>query len=139
MTPQNAGYLSQADTPLSRHLAPAGSLFQTGLFFPSYRQFLSAHLSSGLAMHWLAFPAAVVLYRISISRTAACDVAFGFMLAAAAILSLFPHMPEPLHRIDMFYLALGGAAALLVQSPPRRYAGSLLVCAGLLISIHACL
>src|ERR1035441_6978323 len=56
MTPQNAGYLSQADTPLSRHLAPAGSFFQTGLFFPSYRQFLSAHLSSGLAMHWLAFP-----------------------------------------------------------------------------------
>ena len=90
-------------------------------------------------MHWLAFPAAVVLYRISISRTAACDVAFGFMLAAAAILSLFPHMPEPLHRIDMFYLALGGAAALRVQSAPRRYAGSLLVCAGLLLSIHACL
>jgi hypothetical protein len=120
-------------------LAPAGSLFQTGLFFPSYRQFLSAHLSSGPAMHWLAFPAAVVLYRISISRTAACDVAFGFMLAAAAILSLFPHMPEPLHRIDMFYLALGGAAALRVQSAPRRYAGSLLVCAGLLLSIHACL
>src|ERR1017187_4019412 len=131
--------LSQADTPLSRHLAPAGSLFQTGLFFPSYRQFLSAHLSSGLAMHWLAFPAAVVLYRISISRTAACDVAFGFMLAAAAILSLFPHMPEPLHRIDMFYLARGGAAGLRVQSAPRRYAGSLLVCAGLLLSIHGCL
>jgi hypothetical protein len=58
---------------------------------------------------------------------------------AAAILSLFPHMPEPLHRIDMFYLALGGAAALRVQSAPRRYAGSLLVCAGLLLSIHACL
>src|ERR1039458_3779700 len=108
------------------------------LFFPSYRQFLSAHLSSGLAMHWLAFPAAVVLYRISISRTAACDVAFGFMLAAAAILSLFSHMPEPLHRIDMFYLARGGSAALRVQSAPRRYAGSLLVCAGLLLSIHGC-
>ena len=120
-------------------LAPTGSLFQSGLSSPLYPQLLSAHLSSGLAMQWLAFPATVVLYRLSISRTAACDVAFGFMLAAAAMLSLFPHMPQPLHRIDLFYLALGGAAALLVQSPPRRYAGSLLVCAGLLISIHACL
>jgi transposase-like protein len=74
----------------------------------------------------LAFPAAVVLYRISISRTAACDVAFGFMLAAAAILSFFPHMPEPLHRIDMFYLALGGAAALRVQSANKVAVAGLL-------------
>jgi hypothetical protein len=120
-------------------LVPVGSLFQTGLSAPTYAQLLSAHLSGGTAMRWLALPAAVVLYRLSINRTAACDVAFGFILTAAAVLSLFPQMPDPLHRVDMFYLALGGTAALLVQSPPQRYLGSLLACTGLLLSMHACL
>jgi hypothetical protein len=85
-----------------------------------------------LGMHWLVFPATVVLYRFCIQRTAACDVAFGFMLTAVTVLSFLSGMPQPLHRIDIFYLALGGAAALLVQSPPKRHFGSLAISASLL-------
>jgi hypothetical protein len=107
-------------------LVPGGSLFQRGFFSTSHLGAFSAPLSAGLAIHWLAFPVAVVLYRLCIRRTDACDVAFGFMLTAGAVLSFFPHMPEPLHRGDMFYLALGGAAApgpIPSAAPPWLPAG----------------
>lgn len=85
------------DTPVLSQTAPAGRL-------------------------WLIFPAGVILWRMAARRTAAPDIAFVLLLAAGATLSFFPWMPWPLQEIDLFYLAIGGAAALFAQS-----AGTLLL------------
>jgi hypothetical protein len=116
---------------------PAGSLLQAGLFSEVYSGPGPASLPEGLGIRWLVFPVAVVLYRFWIHRISACDIAFAFMLGAVAALSVIPHMPEPLHRMEIVYLGLGGAAALLAQTPPKRYFGCLLICASLLGPLFA--
>jgi hypothetical protein len=83
---------------------------------------------SGMA--WLMFPAAVVVYRFHIRKMAASDIAFGLMLITVSVLSFLTHMPQPVHRIDIFYLSSGGAAALLAQAPPQRYLGGFLYARG---------
>lgn len=75
---------------------------------------------AGTGMNWLILPVAVVFWRVFSGRSASSDIAFVFLLTAAPLLSLFPQMPQPLHRVDLFYLSVGGAAALLAQSPGNR-------------------
>lgn len=76
----------------------------------------SASLLTVASVWWLALPLAVGLYRSFLKRTSAPDAAFSFMLFAVTALSFIPHMPQPLHRIDIFYLAIAGSAALFAQT-----------------------
>jgi hypothetical protein len=69
---------------------------------------------------WLVFPAVVLGWRYVTRRTTASDIAFGLLLTGGAALSCFPRMPQPLRPIDLFYLSVGGAAALVVQTVTQR-------------------
>lgn len=91
-----------------------------------YSQLWPASRPDRSGMAWLMFPAAVVVYRLHARRMAASDIAFGLTLITVSVLSFLPHMPQPLHRIDIFYLSSGGAATLLAQPPPKRHLGGFL-------------
>jgi hypothetical protein len=112
-------------TPMTLCIFSAGILsFLTGSPLAAYGPVQTsapvAPQTGSAGLNWLFFPLAVVLWRLVSGRVAASDIAFGLLMAAGTILSLFPWMPQPLRQTDLFYLATGGAAALFAQTACAR-------------------
>jgi len=115
-------------TALTRGALGAGALATGGFFGVAHHGATAGHPG----LRWLAFPLVVAAYRLWTRKASACDLAFVLMLAGVAILSVVPNMPAPLHHMEIVYLAMGGATALLGQSPPKGMAGGMLVSVSLL-------
>jgi hypothetical protein len=93
---------------VSAGVLAAGPLLSTSMETPA-----------GPALHLVLLPAAVLIGRLITGRTGSADVAFLFMCFSAAV-SRGIHWPAgAVAGADLFYMGLGGGAALLAASGPR--------------------